>query len=42
MLEYQLSVDRGGLPMWRDPFYEGHAPSAVLYHFRDHINRLVL
>jgi len=42
MLEYQLSVDRGGLPMWRDRFYEGHAPSAVLYHFRDHIHRLVL
>ncbi len=41
MLEYQLTVNRAGLPMWQDPFYEGHAPSAVLYHFRDHIHRLV-
>lgn len=39
LMEYQLYVDRRELPAWRDPFYENHAPSAVLHHFRDYINR---
>jgi len=39
MMEYQLYVDRRELPEWRDPFFENHAPSAVLHHFRDYINR---
>ena len=40
LMEYQLRVDRGSLPEWRDPFFENHAPSAVLSHFRDYLNRL--
>jgi|GEM_PF-3687012 len=39
LMEYQLYVDRRDLPKWRDPFFENHAPSAVLHHFRDYINR---
>lgn len=39
LMEYQLYVDRRDLPAWSDPFFENHAPSAVLHHFRDYINR---
>jgi len=39
LMGYALRVDRGDLPAWRDPFFENHAASAVLGHFRDYINR---
>lgn len=37
LMEYQLRVDRDGLPSWRDPVFDQHAPSAVLCHFREYI-----
>jgi hypothetical protein len=41
MMEYRLSVHRGSLPSWSDRFYDNHATSAVLSHFRDYLaNRL--
>jgi hypothetical protein len=39
LMEYQLWVDSGALPAWRDPFYAQHAPSAVIHHFREHLRR---
>ncbi len=39
LMEYQLQVDRGELPAWDDGFFENHAPSAVLHHFREHLSR---
>ena len=39
LMEYQLRVERGGLPAWSDSFFENHAPSAVLHHFRDYLER---
>jgi len=39
LMGYALRLDRGDLPAWRDPFFENHAPSAVLGHFRDFIHR---
>ncbi len=39
LMEYQLGLDRHGLPAWDDPFFDNHAPSAVLSHFRDYVNR---
>jgi hypothetical protein len=39
LMGYALNLDRGELPAWRDPFFNNHATSAVLGHFRDYINR---
>ena len=39
LMEYQLGLDRRGLPAWDDPFFDNHPPSAVLSHFRDYVDR---
>jgi hypothetical protein len=39
LMEYQLRIDRGTLPEWNDSCFANHAPSAVLYHFREHLDR---
>ena len=43
MLHYELQLDlpAGSLPMWSDPFFEGHAASTVLGDFRDFVHRSV-
>ena len=41
LMGYALRLDRGELPAWRDPFFENHAASAVLGHFREFIHRSV-
>ena len=41
MLHYQLQLDVpiGSLPAWGDPFFDGHAASAVIGDFRDFVSR---
>jgi uncharacterized membrane protein len=41
MLHYQLQLDvpAGTLPSWGDPFFDGHAASAVIGDFRDFVHR---
>jgi uncharacterized membrane protein len=41
MMHYQLQLDVpvGTLPAWGDPFFDGHAASAVLGDFRDFVHR---
>ncbi len=41
MLHYQLQLDvpSGTLPAWGDPFFDGHAASAVIGDFRDFVHR---
>jgi uncharacterized membrane protein len=40
LLTYQLTLDLGGaMAEWDDPFFEGHAPSAVMSDFRDYALR---
>lgn len=43
MLHYQLQLDvpSGALPAWGDPFFDGHAASAVIADFRDFVHRSV-
>ena len=39
LMEYQVREDRGELPAWDDRSFANHAPSAVLYHFREYLSR---
>lgn len=37
--QLQLSLPSGSLPSWGDPFFDGHAASAILSDFRDFVHR---
>jgi hypothetical protein len=41
LMQYSLILElpEGALPTWEDPFFDGHAASAVINDFRDYINR---
>lgn len=43
MLHYQLqlALPSGALPSWGDPFFDGHAASAIVGDFRDFVHRSI-
>ena len=43
LMSYELYVDipSGVTAGWNDPYFDGHAPSAVLGDFRDYLSRIV-
>lgn len=43
LMNYELFVDmpNGVMAQWGDPYFDGHAPSAVLGDFRDYLSRIV-
>jgi uncharacterized membrane protein len=43
LLTYKLDLDLGGtMATWSDPFFDGHAASAVMSDFRDFATRIAL